>query len=218
MTQREKVIEHVAQVIVTLGVKSVRMDDVANEMGMSKRTLYEMFGDKEELLYQGIVYYMECRYAELSDQAKKLNNMLEILLHSIRSFCNNGHAGEVERRLTTNLKKFYPAVHERVQRYHADRGLSGLQYALDKCREEGYLDQTVDIELMARLFLTTSGMLMSGQDIVLPENITREEAFGAMVVNFLRGLASQKGLQVIDEILAREPRPATLAERRKNIN
>ena len=218
MTQREKVIEHVAQVIVTLGVKSVRMDDVANEMGMSKRTLYEMFGDKEELLYQGIVYYMECRHAELSDQAKKLNNMLEILLHSVRSFCNNGHAGEVERRLTTNLKKFYPVVHERVQRYHADRGLSGLQYALDKCREEGYLDQTVDIELMARLFLTTSGMLMSGQDIVLPENITREEAFGAMVVNFLRGLASQKGLHVIDEILAREPRPATLAERRKNIN
>ncbi len=216
MTQRERVIEHVSNVLVTLGIKSVRMDDVANELGMSKRTLYEMFGDKEELLYEGIVRYMDNRYEELSMRAKQFNNMLEILLESVRSLCNNGMSGDVECRLTTNLKKFYPVVHERVQRYHSDRGLKGLQYALDKCREEGYLDEHVDIELMARLFLTTAGMLISDKNIILPENISRQEAFGAMVVNFLRGLASQKGLQVIDEILAREPRPATLQERRNN--
>jgi hypothetical protein len=175
-----------------------------------------MFGDKEELLYEGIVRYMDNRYEELSKRAKHCNNMLEILLESVRTLCNNGMSGDVESRLTTNLKKFYPVVHERVQRYHSDRGLKGLQYALDKCREEGYLDEHVDIELMARLFLTTAGMLISDKNIILPVNISRQEAFGAMVVNFLRGLASQKGLQVIDDILAREPRPATLQERRNN--
>ena len=45
MTQKEKVVAHVAEMIQTLGVRSVRMDDVASSMGMSKRTLYEMFGD-----------------------------------------------------------------------------------------------------------------------------------------------------------------------------
>lgn len=216
MTQREKVVEHVARVVVTLGVKSLRMDDVANELGMSKRTLYEMFGDKEELLYEGIVFYMEQRYAELSNKAKHITNMLEILLESVKSLCNNGRSGDVECRLSTNLKKFYPAVYERIQRYHSDRGLNGLQYALDKCREEGYLDDNVDIELMARLFLTTSGMLMGENGTILPDNITREEAFGAMVVNFLRGLSSQKGLQKIDEILAREPRRVRLKDRGNN--
>ena len=39
-----------------------------------------------------------------------------------------------------------------------------------------------------------------------------------MVVNFLRGLSTVKGLQVIDEILAREPRPKTLKERRAETN
>ena len=39
MTQREKVVEHVSQMIMALGVKSVRMDDVAGSLGMSKRTL-----------------------------------------------------------------------------------------------------------------------------------------------------------------------------------
>jgi hypothetical protein len=55
---------------------------------------------------------------------------------------------------------------------------------------------------------------MSGDDVVLPEGISRKEAFGAMVVNFLRGLSTVKGLQLIDEMLAREPRPKTLSERR----
>ena len=56
---------------------------------------------------------------------------------------------------------------------------------------------------------------MSGDDVVLPEGVSRQEAFGAMVVNFLRGLSTVKGLQVIDEMLSREPRPKTLKQRRE---
>ena len=59
MTQRVNIIKHVSQMILSLGVKSVRMDDVAGELGMSKRTLYEMFGDKEELLYESLAYLID---------------------------------------------------------------------------------------------------------------------------------------------------------------
>ena len=59
---------------------------------------------------------------------------------------------------------------------------------------------------------------VTDNNVVLPEGITRDEAFGAMVVNFLRGLSTVKGLQVIDDILAREPRPKTLKERRAEAN
>jgi hypothetical protein len=76
----------------------------------------------------------------------------------------------------------------------------------------------VDVELMARLFLSTSGVLFTEGNIIIPDGVSREEAFGAMVVNFLRGLASEKGLKIIDELLAREPRPMKLSERRKMNN
>ena len=79
MTQREKIVDHVSQMILSLGVKSVRMDDVANSLGMSKRTLYEMFADKEELLFESIVYLMECRQQNLSEQMRGCDNMLEVL-------------------------------------------------------------------------------------------------------------------------------------------
>ena len=86
MTQQEKVKEHVSRMMMTLGVKSVRMDDVATSLGMSKRTLYEMFGDKEELLYQSVVYAMVKRHKELFAQVKQCDNMLEMLLESLRIF------------------------------------------------------------------------------------------------------------------------------------
>ena len=215
MTQQEKVKEHVSRMMMTLGVKSVRMDDVATSLGMSKRTLYEMFGDKEELLYQSVVYAMVKRHKELFAKVKQCDNMLEMLLESLRIFTYGGHIDEMVKRLAFNLKKFYPNVFERLQRFQSESSLAGLQYALDRCLEEGYIDPVVDVELMARLFFSSTAIYMYDMNITLPEYVSREEAFGAMVVNFLRGLATVKGLQVIDEIIAREPRPKTLKQRRE---
>ena len=47
MTQRELIVEQAAKMFVNQGVKAVRMDDIAHELSISKRTLYELFGDKE---------------------------------------------------------------------------------------------------------------------------------------------------------------------------
>ena len=218
MTQREKVVVQVSQMIKTLGVKPVRMDDVATGLGMSKRTLYEMFGDKEELLSESIIYLMEQYRKSIFQQVTSCDNMMEVLLRSIKLLGSYGFADGMERRLAHNLKKFYPNVYDKVQRKNAEQGLDSLRYALDKCLAEGYIDPIVDVELMAKLFFSTSGVLLMGDSIVIPEEVSREEAFGAMSVNFLRGLASEKGLKVIDELIAREPRPMKLSERRKMNN
>ena len=218
MTQQEKVVAHVSQMIKALGVKSVRMDDVAAGLGMSKRTLYEMFGDKEELLCQSIMHLLRTRQRSISEQVTDCENMLEVLLKSVRLLGGNGRVDDIDKRLAANLKKFYPNVFDKVMREHTEQGVAGMQYALDKCREEGYLDPHVDVELMARLFISTSGTLLSEDNIVIPDEVSREEAFGAMVVNFLRGLSTVKGVQVIDELLAREPRPLKLSERREMNN
>lgn len=209
MTQRENIIKHVSQMIISLGVKSVRMDDVATQMGMSKRTLYEMFGDKEELLYDSLAYLIDERGRHLSEKTQHCENMMEVLLVSVREMCGNGISSELEQRLAYNLKKFYPAVYDRVRRYHSERGLNGLKHALDKCGAEGLLDPNADIELMAQLFLMTMGVFLSDGNNPLPENTTREDAFAVMIINFLRGLSSAKGLQVIDQILARDRKTAT---------
>ena len=59
--QRERIIEQAAKMFAEQGIKSIRMDDIAKALGVSKRTLYEMFEDKEELLYLSI-RFMQSRH------------------------------------------------------------------------------------------------------------------------------------------------------------
>lgn len=64
MDQKERIIEQAMQMFVTQGIKSVRMDDIAQQLGVSKRTLYELFGDKEGLLYLAMERFFESKRVE----------------------------------------------------------------------------------------------------------------------------------------------------------
>ena len=201
-TQREKIVDHVWQMIITMGIKAVRMDDVANVMGMSKRTLYEMFGDKEELLYESIVHHREKMHRVLKERADVCDNVLEMVLTCFLEIFSRWDMSEW--RLMNNMKKFYPKIYERVTKTFTEQGLAGLKSILIESRKEGYLADNVDIELVTMVFFQTSGMLMREYNIMLPEGVTREDAYGCMAVNFLRGVSSLKGIKIIDEILSRD--------------
>ena len=59
MDQKERIIEQAMQMFVAQGIRSVRMDDIAQQLGVSKRALYELFGDKEGLLYLAMERFLE---------------------------------------------------------------------------------------------------------------------------------------------------------------
>lgn len=214
MTQREKVVAHVAEVIKTLGVKSVRMDDVAQSLGMSKRTLYEMFGDKDDLLFESIKLISEQRPREILSTIGPCENSLEFLFKCSRAMLEGGAVPSIEKRMALNLKKFYPNIAEKVFHYHSEVSINGLKGTLKQASDEGYIEPNIDIELMIRLFFSVVSSAVYENSMVIPPEVSREEAYGALVVNFFRGIATHKGIDVIDAYLAKQPRPLTLEERR----
>ena len=214
MTQKQKVVAHVAGMVQTLGVKSVRMDDVAQSLGMSKRTLYEMFGDKEELLFESIKYITEARPREILAEIEPCENSLVLLFKCAHAMLAGGAVTDIEKRLSMNLKKFYPEISDKVHRYHTEVAISALQNILNRACEEGYIEPNIDIELMIRLLFSIMTTAVYENSFAIPEEVTREEAYGALAVNFFRGISTHKGIDVIDDYLSRQPRPLTLNERR----
>ena len=215
MTQKERVIAHVAEMIKQMGVRSIRMDDVASSLGMSKLTLYEMFGDKEELLYQSVLYISEQHARETLTKVEGYTNSLEMLfMCSSAMILNSGLPSDAQRRLVMNIKKFYPDIYEKLRIYHTEMGLKLLQGAIEQCSREGFIEPTVDVELMTRLFFSAMTSIEYDNAMVIPAEVTREEAYGALFVNFFRGISTQKGVAEIDRIISQYPRPLTLAERR----
>ena len=131
-----------------------------------------------------------------------------------RAILNLGRVSDANKRIVVNVEKFYPNLYVRARAYQLELGTKGLQRAVERCLQEGLVDPGVDIELMTQLFFSMMNSVIYDNALVIPQEITKEEAYAALFINFFRGIATERGRQVIDDILAREPKPLTLAERR----
>ena len=113
MTQRERIVEQAAKMFAEQGIKSIRMDDIAKSLGVSKRTLYELFEDKEELLYLSIRFMQSRRMAKMEAKLKENADSLAYLFESMELMMDNK---ELHHRISCNLSKFYPKTFDRVRR------------------------------------------------------------------------------------------------------
>ena len=199
MVQRETIIEQAAKMFAEQGIKSIRMDDIARSLGVSKRTLYEMVEDKEELLYLSIRYMQSRRMAKVE---QKLRENTESLAQLFDSFAMMTENRELHRRISNNLRKFYPATFERLRKEaEAESGkilFSLIQHYID-C---GLIVPTVDIRLSVTiLYYTTTTIVTSADNMTLPDGVTVNDALAYTIINFFRGIATIKGVQQIDDYL-----------------
>ena len=200
MTKREKVVKRAAEMIAELGVKSLRLDDLARDLAVSKRTLYEMFGDKEELLYHSIKHLFQSESREVLTSVGEHLSGIPALLEIFD--CMMARSA-VRKRIMENLAKFYPELYERIMTENRDYGLAMLRERLTELVREGLVAETVNIDLSITMFYYTSMGLMRRQGrLVLPNGITEQDAFRYTIVNFFRGIATLKGVEQIDKYLA----------------
>ena len=134
MDQKERIIEQAMHMFVSQGIKSVRMDDIAQQLGVSKRTLYELFGDKEGLLYLAMDRYFEKKRIERAAVCAHARNVLEAMFMVLGGVMDNA---EVIQRLLNNLRKFYPAVHDKMTREGTAKSRRDLQDMLEKGIADG---------------------------------------------------------------------------------
>ena len=202
MSKQEKVIKRAAEMIAELGVKSLRVDDLAHDLGVSKRTLYEMFGDKEELLYHSVRYLFQKEEFEVRASVTEAQSGIPALFELFDAMMARG---ATRKRVMENLAKFYPELYERVMTENRDHGLAQLRNTLSHLVEEGLISEMVNIDLSITMFYYTSmGLMRRHGRLVLPDGITEQDAFRYTIINFFRGIATLKGVEQIDEYLAQK--------------
>lgn len=199
--QRENMIEAAAEMFLEQGIKAVRMDDIAHQIGVSKRTLYEQFGDKEELLYQcmnHLIFKRNCRYAGLVERA---SNVLEAMLLVFGEVMD--HAA-VSHRLQSNLRRFYPQVYDRLKAEHRNpQSHEQFKVALQRGVAEGYF-RDIDFDLaMTLLHYSVEGLIVR-KDVLLSHNMSTNDALVFLVESFLRSISTESGMRFIDDFIEKQ--------------
>ena len=187
-----RILETAMKAFAERGVKAVRMDDVAQMLGISKRTLYEIYRDKEELLYQGVMHF--------DQEAKKSMNAFIQQASSVMDIILEAYQRRVLRTGTSN-----PLFYEDIQKYpkvtdylnkereHAyDQFLGFLQRGV----REGYFRDDINYELVAQMFNAINTFVMTQH---LLSRYSIQQVFANMLLIPLRGFCTKKGLQVIDK-------------------
>ncbi|MEZ4984548.1 MAG: TetR/AcrR family transcriptional regulator [Saprospiraceae bacterium] len=145
----QQVIEKAEELFLCYGIRSVSMDDIARELGVSKKTLYQHLDNKSDLVKQIIQKKAEEDVRVISQKQTEAANAIAELLSVA------GYLIEQLRKLTPtfryDLEKYYREVHEEIDSQHAAFFLALTEANLKRGIQEGLYRQDLNISITAKV-------------------------------------------------------------------
>ena len=184
---RNRIIEITCDIITRQGIRSARVDDVAHIAGISKRTLYEMFEDKNTLIYNCLEHLSAWRHEMLQRKIETPDcNSLYKTIGFVREYVDSLYLLDSEFLADLKNKSAFAENYERDSRFWHE----SLVALLNQAMRDGYILAGSDIGLISETMLTRSYELrMSGHN---------RESQRFLNTALLRGISTTKGIALID--------------------
>ena len=192
---RGRIIEKAMQEFAMHGIRAVKMDDLAAELGISKRTLYEIFKDKETLLFEGIKVYNDRKREYLHSYAEEGHHVIDIIMEVYRMKVEEVRA--VNPAFYIDLMK-YPRLDHHMKEIQ-QQSREGFISFMERGMNEGYFRSDVNIQLIPHIFDALGQYILSNS---LVQQYSVEELFSNCFLIALRGFCTDKGLHTIDALMA----------------
>ena len=192
---REEVIDVAGKMFRENGIKSITMDDIAASLSMSKRTLYEMFKDKEALLKECIMRRHHAMQEYIRGLFDSSYNVLEILLGCHLKAVEGVRS--INPRFFEDLKK-YPSLAGLLRQTRSDES-DGASVYFHMGVEQGLFRDDVNFEIMTWLFHEQINMLVHS-DMVKKYSFL--EVYEVIMLSYIRGLCTDKGLKLLDNYIS----------------
>ena len=182
------------------GVKSISMDDICRELGISKKTLYRLVPDKAELIRLVIERHTQENTAAVSQLATKAVNAIDEMLH-INQYVKQQMKG-LNPALMFDLQKYYRPTWELLRGHQLDFVTRTMRANIDRGRWEGLYRSDFDADVIVRLYLAKVLIFLENPSFLLIKDQGFPEVFGAIVDYHLRAIASPRGLEYYLRYLA----------------
>ncbi len=201
MDVKERITSKALDLFCQYGIKSVSMDELASSLGISKRTIYENFKDKEEILSSVLHMMREKRLEVFESLITDTSNVVEVFIaiieiHQSAPICSG--------RFFDDIHKYYPKAARFIQE-DTERNNRELRIFLNNGIEQGYIRDDLNVDVTA--FLVEESTFTYIRASLLEEpRFSYRELFYTMMINFVRGISTGKGIKIIDEYLAKKKR------------
>ncbi|MFD2544595.1 TetR/AcrR family transcriptional regulator [Kaistella montana] len=186
----KKFLEKVADLFIENGAKTLTMDDIAKEFGMSKKTLYQKYTNKDALLSDVLQFKLDGVIEKLNQLDIEVENAIE------RMFCRDE---EIEKAVETNksllirqLIKYYPAIFNQHMMHFSERFSEVIIHNILRGREQGYYRHDFDEKLYGKMFFQLI-MSYDSSPFFNTEKIERTYFNNEAMKFFMYAITTEKG-------------------------
>ncbi|TVQ11292.1 MAG: TetR/AcrR family transcriptional regulator [Bacteroidetes bacterium] len=193
----QDIIQKISEIYFRYGIKSITMDDLARDLGVSKKTLYLHFKDKKDVVSKVIHHLINSQKCGISEALNQPNtNAIDKLMMMTHFFAE--HLKNSNASLTYDLQKYYPDVWDEVIEFKREEVYKHIIDNIHEGIREGIYRDDMNYEIIARAYV--SRMEMYQTDLWQPLNkFPLPEVFRTLFIYHIRGIANDKGLEHLEK-------------------
>jgi AcrR family transcriptional regulator len=197
MDNRERIIEGAAELFRNYGIKAVTMDQLANHLTISKRTIYELFADKDEL-FIGVLRWMTDKQKAL---VKKVLNESENAIAAIFKLLefNRDHFQQMSPAFQADIKKFHHEVlMKNTDQCEMPDYRNNLE-VIERGMKEKLFRKEINPDLVNRCMYYLGRTAMDNE-LYPYEEFSRRDVIRNVMINYLRGISTPAGIDLINKL------------------
>lgn len=149
MSQKERILTGSLELFYRAGIKSVTMDDIAKHLAVSKKTIYQFFTDKNELVIALVKQKMEEDEQQMITSMASASNVIEQLIDMMQ--CSEEIFSRANPILMYDMQKYHPAAWDEFQKFKNGVVISTLEQLLREGKQQGYIRPEIDERAIARM-------------------------------------------------------------------
>jgi AcrR family transcriptional regulator len=194
--KKEEIVNKVRELYNRYGIRSVTMDDVVHEVGISKKTLYQYFKDKSELVAEVI----KCESAKKTNEHDKALKGAHNALEKMLVFYNFQvqMIRDSNPSMLYDLKKYYPKIYKKFVEQKRAMIHDSFLDNITQGKSEGLYRKDINEKVIATLnLIRVEGLINS--DAFKVEELLTPEFFKEMFTYHMYGIVSDKGRKLLEE-------------------
>ncbi|RIA10897.1 TetR family transcriptional regulator [Flavobacteriaceae bacterium MAR_2010_72] len=198
---REKIIQQSAELFLSYGFKSVTMDDIAENMGMSKKTIYQHFENKTKLVEATTMHLFEIISHGIDCICALEKNPIEEI-YDIKHFVME-HLKDEKSSPQYQLQKYYPKIFKTLKKKQFDVMQVCVTDNLERGIELGLYRSSINVDFISRIYF--NGMVsLKDNDLFPLKNFSMNTLMDHFLEYHLRGICTEKGITILNQILSKQ--------------
>ncbi len=187
-------LEKVSNLYNRYGIRSITMDDVAQKLAISKKTLYKLFSDKSDLVEQVLLFELSNKRPNPGDL--KNRNAIEDLFWVNKMI--NQTISDTNPSKEFDLQKYYPEIYKKIHDIKTKNIMKSMLANLRKGKKEELYRNDLDEDIIARMYLLRMHRIPHNE-IITASEFTSSKFIYEMFVYHIRGIASTKGIAFLEK-------------------